>query len=92
MLFRYLEADINLLNEKTDDSKHKKKFYKLNKSLAKVIDDYSLVKFHSLDITDEESINDILLNIDNAIQYGEDLDVKEPKEYEAEANDTNDND
>jgi hypothetical protein len=59
----------------------------LNKSLAKVIDDYSLVKFHSLDITDEDSINDILLTIDNVIQYGEDLDVKEPREFEEANND-----
>ena len=52
-----------------------------------MIDDYSLVKFHSFDITDEDSINDILLTIDNVIQYGEDLDVKEPREYEELNND-----
>ena len=43
------------------------------------IDDYSLVQFLPLDISDEESIADILLYIDNTIQYGEDLDVKVPK-------------
>ena len=41
------------------------------------IDDYSMVKFFPLDITDDESIADILLQIDMAIQYGEDLEPKE---------------
>jgi hypothetical protein len=36
------------------------------------------VKFLPLDMSEEESINDLLLQIDNAIQYGEDL---EPKEF-----------
>jgi hypothetical protein len=30
-----------------------------------------------LDNTDEESIGNVLMQIDNAIQYGEDLEVKE---------------
>ena len=43
------------------------------------VDDYSLVQFLPLDITDEDSINDALLQIDSAIQYGEDFEPKEPK-------------
>ena len=43
------------------------------------IDDYSLVKFLPLDVSDEESIGDILIQIDMAIQYGEDLEPKEPR-------------
>jgi len=43
------------------------------------VDDYSLVHFLPLDITDEDSINDTLLQIDSAIQYGEDFEPKEPK-------------
>lgn len=89
-IIRYLEADVNLINEKTDDSNYKKKFFKLNKALARVIDDYSLVKFTPIDITDEDSINDILLIIDNIQQYGEDLDVKETREFEADDNDDDD--
>ena len=42
------------------------------------IDDYGLVRFLPLDISDEESINDILLQIDLAIQYGEDQEPREP--------------
>jgi len=43
------------------------------------IDDFSLVKFLPLDITDEDSINDVLIQIDASIQYGEDLEHKEEK-------------
>ncbi|KAJ8312974.1 hypothetical protein KUTeg_010347 [Tegillarca granosa] len=46
------------------------------------IEDYSLVKFLPLDISDEESINDILLQIDTAIQYGEDLEPREIRDEE----------
>ena len=42
------------------------------------IDDYGLVRFLPLDISDEESINDILLQIDLAIQYGDDQEPREP--------------
>ena len=41
------------------------------------IDDYSLVKFLPLDPNDEDTINDVLLQIDMCIQYGED---QEPRE------------
>ena len=32
-----------------------------------------------MDISEEESIETLLMYIDNAIQYGEDLDVRVPK-------------
>lgn len=35
------------------------------------------MKFTPLDITDEESISDVLLTIDMSIQYGENADVKD---------------
>ena len=43
------------------------------------MDDYSLVQFMPLDATDEDSINDVIAQIDRAIQYGEDFEPKEPK-------------
>lgn len=33
----------------------------------------------ALDVSDEESVANIVLQVDLAIQYGEDLDVKIPK-------------
>ena len=43
------------------------------------ISDYSLVQFLPLNMAEEDSISDLMLYIDNTIQYGEDLDVKVPK-------------
>ena len=47
------------------------KFYKLNKALVDVIDGFSMINFHALDITDEESVSDVLMQIDNMVQYDE---------------------
>lgn len=52
------------------------KYQALTESLSKVLDDYSLVKYFPLDITDEENVADLFLMIDNTIQFGEDQDVK----------------
>ena len=52
------------------------KYQSLSEALGRVLDDYSLVKFFPLDITNEENVQDLLTLIDNSIQYGEDLDVK----------------
>lgn len=53
----------------------------LSAALGRVLEDYSLVKFFPLDITSEENVQDLLIMIDNTIQYGEDLDVK-TKDYD----------
>lgn len=83
-----MEPNTNMLDEATnlnnESTIHKHKYYRLNRSLAKIIDDYALVKFQPFDVSDEESINDCLLVIDNILQYGEDFDVKEPKEVDDE--------
>ena len=52
------------------------KYQALTESLGKVLDDYSLVKYFRLDITDEANISDLFMMIDNTIQFGEDADVK----------------
>jgi len=59
------------------------KYAALSESLGRVLDDYSLVKFVPLDITNEENISDLFLTIDNTIQYGEDLDVKVRDDFDA---------
>ncbi len=68
------------------------KFYKLNKALCEVIDGFSLVNYHTLDITDEESVSDVLMQIDNMVQFDDFrmpndkrfIDEKEPEEMEDE--------
>lgn len=57
-------------------SKWHQKYAKLTESIGEVIENFSLVRFYPLNIKDEESIDNILLTIDNIIQYGEDADVK----------------
>uniref|UniRef100_L7M860 GPN-loop GTPase 3 n=1 Tax=Rhipicephalus pulchellus TaxID=72859 RepID=L7M860_RHIPC len=70
---RFLEPDSSLLLE---DDRLGERHSRLSEAIAKVVEEYSLVKFMPLNIKVEESIGDLLLVIDNAIQYGEDLDVK----------------
>jgi hypothetical protein len=39
-----------------------------------------MVSFIPLDVTDEDSLNAVLFQIDHAVQYGEDLEPTEPQE------------
>ncbi|KAH9331150.1 hypothetical protein KI387_003258, partial [Taxus chinensis] len=72
---KFLDPDTRLLL--SDLNQHMApRFEKLNRALAELIDDYSMVNFLPLDITKENSIQYILSYIDNAIQFGEDADVK----------------
>lgn len=81
-LERYLEPSMQgLLFEEFEDEKFSKKFKKLNAAMASLIDDYSLVKFLPLDQSDEDSVNDILLQIDMCLQYGEDQEPREMREF-----------
>lgn len=82
-LDRYLEPNMStLLADEFNDMKHGSKFHKLNALMAQMVDDYGLVTFMPLDISedDNDSLNDILLQVDMAIQYGEDLEPKEPRD------------
>ncbi|KAL0477111.1 gpn3 [Acrasis kona] len=56
------------------------KYSRLNQEIGNIISQYSMVAYVPLNIEDESSIEFCLSTIDNAIQYGEDLEVKEPKE------------
>ncbi|GFR41654.1 hypothetical protein Agub_g2396 [Astrephomene gubernaculifera] len=58
------------------------RFKQLNTAMAGLLDEFSLVSFLPLDITDEDSIADILGQIDMAIQYGEDAEPRIRDEYE----------
>ncbi|KAF2746975.1 hypothetical protein M011DRAFT_468253 [Sporormia fimetaria CBS 119925] len=54
-------------------------FHKLNKAVAQLIDDFSMVSFLKLDAQDEDSVGAVLSYIDDAIQYHEAQEPKEPK-------------
>lgn len=55
-------------------------FHKLNKAVAQLIDDFSMVSYLKLDVQDEDSLGAVLSYIDDAIQFHEAQEPKEPKE------------
>lgn len=60
-------------------------FDKLNRAVGQLIDDFSLVSFLKLDAQDEDSIGAILSYIDDAIQYHEAQEPKEPVDANEDA-------
>lgn len=86
---KYLEPDsMALLSETNDDSAWGRKYKKLSEAIGRIIEDFSLVKFFPLNIKSEENIQDILMMIDSAIQYGEDVDVRTKDFDEAQDEDS----
>ena len=55
-------------------------FKQLNRAVAQLIDDFSMVSFLQLDVSDEDSVAGILSHIDDAIQYHEAQEPREPKD------------
>ena len=53
-------------------------FKRLNKAVAGLIDSFSMVSYLKLDVQDEDSVGSILSYIDDAIQYHEAQEPKEP--------------
>ncbi|KAJ7419911.1 GPN-loop GTPase 3 [Willisornis vidua] len=79
---KYLDPDMYSMTEDSTNMLKSKRFKKLTKSICGLIDDYGMVRFLPFDRSDEESMSIVLQHIDFTIQYGEDLEFKEPKEYE----------
>ena len=74
---RILEADsVWTMNSKSRVNTGKLKG--LTDALCSVIDDYMMVSFVMLDISDEDSMDLVLSHTDHAIQYGEDLEPHMP--------------
>jgi hypothetical protein len=55
-------------------------FDRLNKAVANLIDDFSMVSFLKLDVQNEDSLGAVLSYIDDAIQYHEAQEPREPKD------------
>lgn len=88
-LDRFLEPDSHAImgDIEANSNKFNEKHRKLTEAIGKLIEDYSLVRFTPLNLKDQESISDVLITIDNILQYGEDLDVKTKDFEEDEGND-----
>lgn len=80
-----------LLGDVTNESAWGLKYRKLSEAIGHLIEDFSLVRFTPLNLNEEESMADLLLTIDNIIQYGEDGDTK-TKDFEQPDPDENDGD
>ncbi|KAK8720315.1 hypothetical protein OTU49_013418, partial [Cherax quadricarinatus] len=65
-----------LLHSQHATSKFNKKHHKLTRALGRVLDEYSLVHYVPLSIKKEDSLMDVLIQTDFALQYGEDQDVR----------------
>ncbi|XP_013188332.1 GPN-loop GTPase 3 [Amyelois transitella] len=89
----YLDPDPHILlaEMRNGNSKWHEKYAKLTEAIGDVIENYSLVRFYPLNIKEEESIENILLTIDNILQYAEDADVKvrDFEEADPDENDSN---
>jgi hypothetical protein len=87
LLSRYLQPDPHsLLGDVQTGSKWSEKYIRLTEAIGRLIEDYSLVRFYPLNIKDEENVADLLLMINNMIQYGEEADVK-TRDFEYEDRD-----
>jgi GTPase SAR1 family protein len=101
-LARFLNVDIQLLQEEEEqvqadtlplspppDSSTTggRSFHQLNKAVAQLIDDFSMVSFLKLDVSDEDSVGAILSHIDDAIQYHEAQEPREPPSQDVDFED-----
>ncbi len=73
----YFNPDSLTLKESIFNSNAHPKFKRLSTKICDLLDNYSLVNFLPLNITDEESITAVLLQTDMAVQYGEDLEPRD---------------
>ncbi len=65
---------INSLSDGMDN-----RYRGLNEAFGKVLEEFSLVSFVELDISDEESIENVIITINNAVHYGEELEGRSPR-------------
>jgi len=85
-LSEFLDPDTETLIAKLSKSMSGN-YRKLNEAIGSLIEDYSMVSFLPLDSNDEDSISLVLQHIDHAIQYGEDVEARDPEETDNTAND-----
>ncbi|CEF72348.1 unnamed protein product [Fusarium graminearum] len=57
-------------------------FRRLNRAVAGLIESFSMINYHKLDVTNEDSVAAILSYIDDCIQFHEAQDPKEPHDDE----------
>jgi GTPase SAR1 family protein len=93
-LKRFVNVDVNLLQDEVGDAEEPAEgdpsskdtllsggsFKRLNRAVGQLIDDFSMVSFLKLDAQDEDSVAAVLSHIDDAIQYHEAQEPREPND------------
>ena len=69
------------------DEKMGDRYHALNVALVELIESYSIVGFHPLNINDEDTIDILLQKIDTCLQYYDDVEPHEPKDMDADFDD-----
>eukprot|EP00967_Tisochrysis_lutea_P013547 scaffold15134_cov34-Tisochrysis_lutea.AAC.4 len=77
ILEEFLEADASSLRERLDAGT-RPAFFRLNSSICELLEDWSMVQFLPLDPRDTDSIDEILAQVDSALQYHEDVEPRDP--------------
>ncbi|KAF9160033.1 ATP binding protein [Actinomortierella ambigua] len=85
-LERYYNPDPLLLVDDVN-AKTSPRFHQLNEAIGQLVEDFNMVQFLPLNATDEDSITAILSHVDNAIQFGEDQEPKEPNDRDEDMDD-----
>jgi len=81
LLDDFFDPDVTTLIARLN-SETRGRYRRLNEAMGTLIEDFSMVSFLPLDVTKEDSIDMVLSTVDHAIQYGEDVEPREPKERE----------
>lgn len=81
---KFLEVNVPIILAEDSNNQQSPKFAALSSAIGEVLDQWNLVNFVPLDITNEDAIADLLAHIDNATQYGENEEPKEPEDIEEE--------
>ena len=103
-LKRFIKADVTLLEDESNGAQGDlgevgdpaskdsvmagESFNKLNKAVARLIDEFGMVSFLRLNVQDEHSVGAILSYIDDAIQFHEAQEPREPNDEVRDWEDT----
>lgn len=92
-LFPFFHPDSSLLMEMMSkdnaNSNESSKFIELNKAMMSLVEEFSIVRFQPLDSSNALSLDRLLLSIEMATQYSENLEPLEPKDCDDDGNDEN---
>jgi hypothetical protein len=77
---KYLEVNVPVILSEGGAYQPDSKFSRLSDAIGELLDQWNMVNFVPLDITNEDSIADLLAHIDNATQYGENEEPHEPED------------